>query len=574
MFLESASVSASNCVFTPNIAFGGDGGPGGSGGAGRGAVLRAITSNVSMHNCHMESNITVGGSGGNAAFFATITGGGVAEGGAIYCSSGSLILTDCRLNFNRCIPGYWRRLGVNYGTAEASGGAVTVTNGTVLTLTRCVFKGNVVRSDLAGTCSGGAIYANPGQITLNECDLSENRAEGGRYGPGNITFGNASIGHGYGGAVHIQAGHFFASNSTFRVNSAIGGMQAYFDSLGGDAFGGALLNRGTGVVENCTFAANLSRGGDNPGRGVRGAGGSGLGGAIYNGGGLSLMHATIASNTAKLGANTNRSGLGHGGGIYSASAVAELRAVVLSGNTESNFFGSLLDHGDNLSSDASCPFTDGTSISNIDPVLGPLGDYGGPTPTMPLLSGSPAIDRVISGGFPVRDQRGRARPYGAACDAGAFESSAPFTIRGRIAGLSVPVGVEVSNGITTVATGPELSYRFDGLAAGTYVITPSPVSYLTVPTNRTVFVETDVMGVDFLAYRWNSFFIERTRADLVRLVYAGTNGNTVRVQVGVQSTKGLPTWQDYTTNTVPADGLVELQVSITGNQRLFRAVIP
>ena len=53
---------------------------------------------------------------------------------------------------------------------------------------------------------------------------------------------------------------------------------------------------------------------------------------------------------------------------------------------------------------------------------GPLANYGGPTATMALLPGSPAIDAGISVAGVTTDQRGIARPQGSAPDIGAFES--------------------------------------------------------------------------------------------------------------------------------------------------------
>ena len=51
----------------------------------------------------------------------------------------------------------------------------------------------------------------------------------------------------------------------------------------------------------------------------------------------------------------------------------------------------------------------GTSAAPLLPVIAALGDYGGPTQTMPLLPGSPAIDAgsnaLIPGGV-TTDQRG------------------------------------------------------------------------------------------------------------------------------------------------------------------------
>ena len=58
-------------------------------------------------------------------------------------------------------------------------------------------------------------------------------------------------------------------------------------------------------------------------------------------------------------------------------------------------------------------------------MLGPLSNNGGPTSTMALLQGSPAIDRVVSNSCPSTDQRGYARPDNgeSACDIGAYESA-------------------------------------------------------------------------------------------------------------------------------------------------------
>jgi hypothetical protein len=52
-----------------------------------------------------------------------------------------------------------------------------------------------------------------------------------------------------------------------------------------------------------------------------------------------------------------------------------------------------------------------------DPLLDPLADNGGPTETMALRAGSPAID--LGSGCPPRDQRGV--PRAGVCDSGAYE---------------------------------------------------------------------------------------------------------------------------------------------------------
>jgi uncharacterized protein YjdB len=72
----------------------------------------------------------------------------------------------------------------------------------------------------------------------------------------------------------------------------------------------------------------------------------------------------------------------------------------------------------------------GTTAAPIDPKLAPLGSYGGPTQTFALRLGSPATDAgddatcnaTGTGTVNKVDQRGTARPQGAHCDIGAFES--------------------------------------------------------------------------------------------------------------------------------------------------------
>ncbi len=94
--------------------------------------------------------------------------------------------------------------------------------------------------------------------------------------------------------------------------------------------------------------------------------------------------------------------------------------------------------GHNLDSWGSCGFIDPTDLRFVDPLLGPLADNGGPTPTHALLPGSPALDAIPAAdctddddddpGTPevplARDQRGAVRPQGAGCDIGAFEATA------------------------------------------------------------------------------------------------------------------------------------------------------
>lgn len=70
----------------------------------------------------------------------------------------------------------------------------------------------------------------------------------------------------------------------------------------------------------------------------------------------------------------------------------------------------------------------------VNPLLGPLQSNGGPTRTLALLSGSPAIDAGDS--CPGTDQRGLARPAGAACDIGAYEAAPGAAVTGQASAIN------------------------------------------------------------------------------------------------------------------------------------------
>jgi hypothetical protein len=80
--------------------------------------------------------------------------------------------------------------------------------------------------------------------------------------------------------------------------------------------------------------------------------------------------------------------------------------------------GPLTSFGGNVSDDGSCG-TGATDKPNVNPLLGTLALHGGTTPVYDLLPGSPAIDAASQ--CPALDQRGVARPQGAACDSGPYE---------------------------------------------------------------------------------------------------------------------------------------------------------
>jgi CSLREA domain-containing protein len=139
---------------------------------------------------------------------------------------------------------------------------------------------------------------------------------------------------------------------------------------------------------------------------------------------VDILNSTIAGNSVGTG------GIGGGLAVYNPTpgVVTELSVTntIVAGNTGpmgASDCGTVAmvtsDH--NLSSDASCMFTDAGSKENVDPQLGPLQNNGGETDTLALAAGSPAVDAGTNPGCPPADQRGVTRPQGPACDIGAFE---------------------------------------------------------------------------------------------------------------------------------------------------------
>jgi predicted outer membrane repeat protein len=143
------------------------------------------------------------------------------------------------------------------------------------------------------------------------------------------------------------------------------------------------------------------------------------GGAIFVGAvTLEVVNSTFLNNTATNGSS-----------IFASFTVPKLNGVILAGaSAANNCLGDVNDENFNISDDDSCSFTAGDSRNSTDPLLDPSGlaDNGGPTATIALEPGSPAIDQTPKKNCPVTDQRGyrRLAPSEKTCDIGAFELGA------------------------------------------------------------------------------------------------------------------------------------------------------
>ena len=191
--------------------------------------------------------------------------------------------------------------------------------------------------------------------------------------------------------------------------------------------GGAIFNSGTLTLSNVTLSGNSAL---VPSPAPCGAC-SGNGGAIFNcstpgyspctaTGTLTLTNVTLSGNSAPAGA---------GGGLSSNSTFT-LQASIVSNSTGGDCAlvapANLTSKGGSVADDNTCNLTGPNDLPNTNPMLGPLANNGGPTQTMALQPGSPAIDRVPAGLCPppATDQRGVTRPQGIGCDSGAYEATA------------------------------------------------------------------------------------------------------------------------------------------------------
>jgi len=256
-----------------------------------------------------------------------------------------------------------------------------------------------------GSGFGGGL--NGTNVTISGCSFGSNSASGGTggvKGPGGDPVGvvNGSPGAAIGGGLYVNSGTI--DGTTVRQNTARAGAGMFvtgtktitnctINNNTASYAGGGIDNSGAATIQNCTISGNIGGGGFDPG-----------GGAIYSftllsEDGLTIIGCTLSSNSPN--------------GIVNAEAAFFGAGPVSIGNTI------LHNNGENLSSSGSSDITSlGYNLSsdaaggdnttgpggilngpgdkrNTDPQLDPAGlqNKGGPTQTIKLMAGSPAIDQ-------------------------------------------------------------------------------------------------------------------------------------------------------------------------------------
>ena len=257
--------------------------------------------------------------------------------------------------------------------------------------------------------SGGGIYDYEGTVNLTNCTVTGNTAQ---YGGGIIVYGAGSAAtltnsivsnntaYWGGGAYASYGGSLTLVNCTVSTNSSTDG-------------GGVAAYHGSSItVTNCTVSGNS---GSRYGAGI----------TVVNNSHGTLTNVTVSGNTAATGG---------GSGLYVLnSSTVTLNNTIVAGNTNGDI---TVNQVSNISgaynlvgtggSGGLVNGTNGNIVGVANPLLAPLGNYGGPTQTIALLPGSPAID-AGSNAFAIGTTDQRGNPYVGTVDIGAFESQG-FTL--------------------------------------------------------------------------------------------------------------------------------------------------
>ncbi|WP_197526772.1 beta strand repeat-containing protein, partial [Botrimarina colliarenosi] len=372
----------------------------------------------------------------------TITGGRTtaddASGGGIrFIGDGALTLTDMVVSGNST-------LGV-----DADGGGL-------FTLGSVVVSGSLIsnNSTVGNSSSGGGLANSFGSVTLTDSVVSGNSTAGNSSSGGGLSnflgsvmltdsvlSGNSTAGSSaHGGGISSGFGTVTLIASSVDGNSAIG-----TDSDGGGVFtinltltdstlsGNSAAGNGGGVQSEGVFggvgavsATNSTISGNSSG---------GDGGGVWTDGQVTLTSSTVVDNHATALSSA-------GGGVFRLNHIEMLtiRNSIIAVNSDSGTIPDILATNPSATIDYSLigdttgsgitPSTGVGNLLDVDPLLGPLADNGGPTLTHALLSGSPALnagDPAIVFNAAEFDQRGAGyvRVQAGRIDIGAFEAEPP-----------------------------------------------------------------------------------------------------------------------------------------------------
>jgi hypothetical protein len=476
VFGRLTDISISESVLSNNVVTGGSTSSG-NGGLAAGSDVAAeepsgASNTLTIAHSNLVNSQVVGGNSSAGS-------GGSAEGGGVFTSC-STTVTSCTLSGNTLTGGNGtlntKVIGTNSVSnnssvvtpgdigGKAAGGGIWAAGTTVITGSN--LSGNILTGgngtlnnlsanfagDVGGEAQGGGAVIQSASATITASILSNNQLAGGNgnYGSGSVagSIGGAASGGGLyvnasGGAKCIigMSASTLSGNFVFGGNGSRGGL---FKINGNPAIpvpgfasgGGADFEAGSFLdLRNSTIADNNVTGGQGGPTNPASAGG----GLFFNDrAGAQLVNDTVVGNQANP--SPTDQGSTRGGGIDNvntlpgAVALGNTLLALNGANAGPDFFGAASNATHNLISDAdgSSGFSplDGNLVGStakfLNPQIGGLANNGGPTQTIALLAGSPAINagqNVPPSQIGSFDQRGQgfARVSGGAIDIGAFE---------------------------------------------------------------------------------------------------------------------------------------------------------
>lgn len=282
-----------------------------------------------------------------------------------------------------------------------------------------------------GDGSGGGVLVDGGNLTLNNCHINNNQAgypgSGSNSGGGGVivltgstlTITNSTINGNTalvdGGGVANRGGTLFLTNTTVNGNTAPRG-------------GGISIGGGTGTILNSTISDNRTDDSTT----------SNVGGVRIFGGSLILKNTIVAGNSDSFAP------IAEVGETVNLPDPNSIENTAFLGVSRFDISGVVTSQGNNLigNSTGGSGFI-ASDLLDVNPQLAALSFSGGAVPTQALMAGSPAIDAGNNSGAPATDQRGVARPQGAAVDIGAYESGVNPTIFGKIAYVNTGANYEI-----------------------------------------------------------------------------------------------------------------------------------
>jgi hypothetical protein len=341
-----------------------------------------------------------------------------------------------------------------HGGESAWGGGIL--NRGTLTVQNSLITNNTDATTAGG---GGGGIENYGNLTVVNSTLSNNQVGGNGGAIDNEPAAVVSItGSTISGNTSNDGGGIYNYDGTVQITSStVSGNTGGFGG-GGILNSGDTSGEGVLTISDSTIAANIGYGG---------------GGGILTG---SSSQVTVSNST--IWGNANSYG-GYGGGIWNTGGPLTMQNTILAGNTDANapdLAGSLTSSGYNLvgNTQGGGGFA-GTDLLNVNPLLGPLQNNGGPTQTLALLPGSPAIgagDPSFTGP-PSTDQRGLPRVVNGRLDIGAYQTqptaasattlsaSASPAVAGQAVTFTAAVAPSPPGSSSATPTG-SVTFRVDG----------------------------------------------------------------------------------------------------------------